>query len=304
MWTLHSPDGSVEVVHYLEIRDTIATSWNRSRKHLEYRDECMHLEGGALTVHGDTLHRVRKNGRVFTYSRRPNPFTSTGGPSFHSSSSSSFLTSSEDIGSLAYPESLLDGYWVPCCGRSGPTEFHTLEIEADFVSVWKGMQRELEMADGTLFMEDCRLYLQNELLWRVSSCQERVCYKRFPDTGTQAQASFQDVESLADEFGDPQAQLHDDVACLAELAGSTADVSEAEQSEFDGHWVLYQGRADAWLSSMEIDGDQVIDGTGGMCCLKRRGGKVVFEGGVLSIENDRLIRVGKSGRKQLYRRAD
>eukprot|EP00927_Polykrikos_kofoidii_P051893 TRINITY_DN4566_c0_g1_i8.p1 TRINITY_DN4566_c0_g1~~TRINITY_DN4566_c0_g1_i8.p1 ORF type:complete len:776 (-),score=87.70 TRINITY_DN4566_c0_g1_i8:139-2466(-) len=192
MWKL---EGSINQRHqYLEIHHSFAISWSRRRSHLEDRNERMYLEGSPLTVKGDSLYRVRKSGKVAGYTRKPSPFaspssiepvTSTESEARSLQPEAEPVTSTEDVGSL----SACDGYWVPCSNIQA-TEFHTLEIKANLVSIWKASHIKLHDEAGFLSMEDCRLYLQqDDLLWRISRFRDQSCYRRLPDAGTGAQTS-------------------------------------------------------------------------------------------------------------------
>lgn len=72
---------------------------------------------------------------------------------------------------------------------------------------------------------------------------------------------------------------------------------------FDGSWTLRQPGADVapFLQRLHISRTSVIDGTGSPCCLQiSQTGGVLFEGGSLSLANNMLVRLGKSGSRLVY----
>jgi len=79
-------------------------------------------------------------------------------------------------------------------------------------------------------------------------------------------------------------------------------------SDFDGAWVIKEeDAADAaqWLMCMYIRGCQVVLGDGDEVCLIKDGdGNTILCGGLLTIEDDQLLRRGKSGRVAVLNRVE
>eukprot|EP00929_Paragymnodinium_shiwhaense_P095499 TRINITY_DN5667_c0_g1_i7.p1 TRINITY_DN5667_c0_g1~~TRINITY_DN5667_c0_g1_i7.p1 ORF type:complete len:143 (-),score=11.34 TRINITY_DN5667_c0_g1_i7:211-639(-) len=73
--------------------------------------------------------------------------------------------------------------------------------------------------------------------------------------------------------------------------------------QFNGHWTLITGQADAWAATLDIEDDiaGLADGTAAKL-MQSLDGKVTLGGGVLSLEGDVLTRRGRSGRTSTYHR--
>jgi len=75
-------------------------------------------------------------------------------------------------------------------------------------------------------------------------------------------------------------------------------------SKFDGKWVICnrEAKLSKWLDTLTIEGDFVIDGKGDVCQIvhTRKGAKL--SGGILKRKGSSLVRIGKSGRVQVFLR--
>mmetsp|Transcript_71542 Transcript_71542/g.207365 ORF Transcript_71542/g.207365 Transcript_71542/m.207365 type:complete len:166 (+) Transcript_71542:1-498(+) len=78
----------------------------------------------------------------------------------------------------------------------------------------------------------------------------------------------------------------------------------AQPGGFDGEWVLCepQPHIHRWLENLTIHGDNVIDGAGKHVRLGHGTSGPSLCGGVLRLNAGRLLRYGKSGMVQMYRR--
>jgi len=92
-------------------------------------------------------------------------------------------------------------------------------------------------------------------------------------------------------------------------AGSSHDL--AGMFQFDGSWFLISitdqpgdREVDTWLVTLQITGDEVIDGTGKVNKLVLSDGDILFAGGRLSMRGDRLYRYGRTGACYEYQRQE
>jgi len=79
-------------------------------------------------------------------------------------------------------------------------------------------------------------------------------------------------------------------------------------SEFNGLWSLTNASPGIanFLTALQIENELVTDATGHKDILKlhHSTGAIIYEGGELKLENDMLVRIGKSGNRYLYARAE
>jgi len=73
--------------------------------------------------------------------------------------------------------------------------------------------------------------------------------------------------------------------------------------DFSGEWLLVSDASGVsdFLASLSICGDDVVDGVGVRCKLEWAR-VALFEGGLLRLQGDKLVRVGKSGRELFFSR--
>jgi hypothetical protein len=116
---------------------------------------------------------------------------------------------------------------------------------------------------------------------------------------------------LEEYFEEQQAEIDDQMGPLPELDQRSRHPQKSrrlrrrrEQSPLDGRWVLVEseGLTNSWLHSLQIAGDSVLLGDGTVVRLQfSPEGRVMLEGGILSLDGLILSRVGKTGRACKYR---
>jgi len=104
-------------------------------------------------------------------------------------------------------------------------------------------------------------------------------------------------------LGDPQQSRHE-----------TTGIDQAwpnycsESNAFDGVWILTNENPgiSSFLHRLEIEGSRVTDSTGNVTFLKRHPITRVttYEGGILTVEGNSMVRMGKSGFCATYQRVD
>jgi hypothetical protein len=116
---------------------------------------------------------------------------------------------------------------------------------------------------------------------------------------------------LEEYLEEQQAEIDDQMGPLPELDQRCRHPQKSrrlrrrlEQSPLDGRWVLVEseGLTNSWLHSLQIAGDSVLLGDGTVVRLQfSPEGRVMLEGGILSLDGLVLSRVGKTGRACKYR---